>query len=126
MRLGLTLDMVTNTTKLPFLVATELGQAKEQFLCPVVGEVEPRLEQALCPASYVSYSYKTLRIGQIGIIPDFIFTNNGGFDGINIRLMDILQHRFNFISKIKDINPRPITRIKVVNIFHDPKQIAKS
>ena len=100
MRLGLTLDMVTNTTKLPFLVAAELGQAKEQFLCPVVGEVEPRLEQVLCPASYVSYSYKTLRIGLLGIRPDFIFTNNGNFDGINIRLMNILKHRFNFMSEI--------------------------
>ena len=100
MRLGLTLDMVTNTTKLPFLVAAELGQAKEQFLCPVVGEVEPRLKQALCPASYVSYSYKTLRIGQLGITPDFIFTNNGDFDGINIKLINILKHKFNFMSEI--------------------------
>ena len=100
MRLGLTLDMVTNTTKLPFLVAAELGQAKEQFLCPVVGEVEPRLEQVLCHASYVSYSYKTLRIALLGITPDFIFTTDGDLDGINIRLMHILEHRLNFMSKI--------------------------
>ena len=100
MRLGLTLDMVTNTTKLPFLVAAELGQAKEQFLCPVVGEVEPRLEQVLCPASYVSYSYKTLRIALMGIPPDYILNPDGDWDGINIKLMHILEHRFNFMSNI--------------------------
>ena len=40
---GISLDMTsltTNTTKLPFLVAAELEQGKEQFLCPVVGEIE--------------------------------------------------------------------------------------
>ena len=96
---GITLDMVTNTTKLPFLVAAELRQAKEQFLCPVVGEIEPRLELAMCKLSYASFENKTLRISQLGVTPDFIFTSNG-LDGINIRMMKILEDKLNFMSKI--------------------------
>ena len=96
---GITLDMVTNTTKLPFLVAAELRQAKEQFLCPVVGEMEPRLEQTICKPSHVSYNNKTLRISQLGTPPDFISTSNG-LDGINIRMMKILEDKLNFMSKI--------------------------
>ena len=35
---GITLDMITNVTKLPFLVAAESNDRNRQFLCPVVGE----------------------------------------------------------------------------------------
>ena len=103
---GVTLDTATNTTKLPFLVAAEYeqgGDKKEQFLCPVIGEVEPRLQQDMCKPSYVSFQHKTLRITQVGMAPDFIVTRNGkeiSFDGANIRLMKILEDNLNFISKM--------------------------
>ena len=96
---GITLDMVTNATKLPFLVAAELRHSKEQFLCPVVGEMDPRLEQTMCKHSYVSYYNKTLRISQSGPPPDFIRTRNG-LDGINIRMMNTLGVKLNFKPQI--------------------------
>ena len=97
---GVTLDMATNTTKLPFLVASVSELAKEQFLCPVIGEREPRLEQEMCKPSYVSPQNKIIRITQLGVEPDFIFSSNGGHDGINIRIMKILREKFNFKSEI--------------------------
>ena len=97
---GTNLSMVTNTTKLPFLIAAELGQAKEQFLCPVVGEVDPRLDKVMCKLNYVSYKNKTLRIAQFGIIPSFVMTSNGFLDGINIRLMNVLVDKLDFMPKI--------------------------
>ena len=35
----MTLKGLKNTTKLPFVIASQLGNAKEQFLCPVVGQI---------------------------------------------------------------------------------------
>ena len=96
---GITLEMATNTTNLPFLVASVSDQAKEQFLCPVIGEVEPRLQQDMCKPSYVSYLNKILRITQLGIPPDFLMTRSG-LDGTNIRMMKILEDKLKFRSKI--------------------------
>ena len=97
---NVTLDMPSNTTKLPFLVAAELGQDIEQFLCPVVGEITPRLEQTMCKPSFASYENKTLHIAQLGITPDFIFTRNKQLDGVNIRLMKILEDKLHFSARI--------------------------
>ena len=69
---GLTLDMAANTTKLPFLVAaTREEDGKEQFMCPVIGEANPRLQDAMCHRSYVSSEDKSLRVGIFGIPPYF-------------------------------------------------------
>ena len=97
---GTNLGMVTNTTKLPFLIAAEVGQAKEQFLCPVVGEIDPRLDNVMCKLTYVSYKNKTLRILQFGLRPYFVMTSNGFFDGVNIRLMNVLMDKLDFMPKI--------------------------
>ena len=97
---SITLEMATNTTKLPFLVASVSDQAKEQFLCPVIGEVEPHLQQDMCKPSYVSYQNKILRITQLGIPPDFLLTSSSGLDGTNIRMMKILEDKLNFRAKI--------------------------
>ena len=68
---GITLSMAPNTTKLPFLIAAEVGE-KEQFLCPVVGESIPRLQDTKCNLSYTSYKGQTLRVGIFGGPPNFI------------------------------------------------------
>ena len=68
---GMTLNMATNTTKLPFLVAAELEE-KEQFICPVIGESNPRIQDSKCHLSYTSYMDKTLRVGIFGEPPYFI------------------------------------------------------
>ena len=77
---GINLSMATNTSKLPFLVAAESSQGKEQFLCPVIGEPEPRLQKELCQSSYVSFVNKRLRIAIFGPLPYMVMTKNG-YDG---------------------------------------------
>ena len=68
---GVTLKSVRNTTRMPFLVASEVEDGKRQFLCPVVGEHEPRLQNYICHHSYASYKNKTIRVGMIGMRPWF-------------------------------------------------------
>ena len=68
---GMTLSMAKNTTKLPFLIAAEVGD-KEQFMCPVVGESTPRLQDTKCDLSYISYKDKILRVGIFGGPQNFI------------------------------------------------------
>ena len=63
---GLTLDMATNVTKLPFMVAAELWNGLPQFLCPVAGESEPRLRDSICDGSLKD---KILRVGFFGLAP---------------------------------------------------------
>ena len=63
---GLSLDMATNVTKLPFVIATELWNGQPQFLCPVVGEAEPSLQDSICDTSLKD---KTIRIGCFGLPP---------------------------------------------------------
>ena len=85
MHSGITLDMITNTTKLPFLIAAKLEQDKEQFLCPVVGEIKPLLEEKMCNPSYASSKHKKLKVALIGIPPYFMFTKTGQIEGTDIR-----------------------------------------
>ena len=64
---GLTLDHRINTTKMPFPVAAEVGNGKEQFICPLIGKVEPLLQEHMCEKSHISFENKTLRIGMLGL-----------------------------------------------------------
>ena len=89
-----------NTTKLPFLVATKSDQSKEQFICPVIGEAEPRFEQEMCKPSFVFYQNKNLRVTRMGIPPHFILTSDGDIDGTNMRIMRILEDELKFESTI--------------------------
>ena len=66
---GMTLEMATNTTKLPFLVAARMMDGNEQFLCPVIGEKNPRIQDTKCDRSYSSYKSKSLTVGIFGIPP---------------------------------------------------------
>ena len=101
---GVTLEKTANTSRLPFLVAAESDQGREQFLCPVVGEVEPRLEDEMCKPSYVSYKSKAIKIALYGIPPWRVQSNGGllgtGFDGINVRFLKYLSERLNFLPHI--------------------------
>ena len=73
---------------------------KEQFLCPVVGEVKPRLRQEMCRKSYIDYKGKTLRIGLMGVLPDFVMTCAGGIEGTNIGLIKMLAKGLRFTPDI--------------------------
>ena len=101
---GITLDMTKNSTKLPFLIAADLDHgSKEQFLCPVLGQHEPRLEQEMCRPSYVSYKDKMLQIGIFGINPYFIATKNG-IDGTDVRLLQLLAKALSFRPEVIPLN----------------------
>ena len=97
---GITLDKITNTTKLPFLIAADLGHGKEQFLCPVMGDMEPVLEQKVCNPSYMSYRNKKLRVGLLGILPHFNIKSDGSIEGANIRIIKLLEGNLNFMADI--------------------------
>ena len=84
---NITLDSAVNTTKLPFLVAAELQQGKKQFLCPVTGENEPRLQSTECPEHYTSHEKKTIRAGLFGV-------HTGPYLYGNIFLKDIITQPF--------------------------------
>ena len=100
MKMGssVSLAMASNTTNLPFLIAAKQDDNTEQFICPVLGEEKPRLEQDMCKPSYASYKHKTLRIALTGIEPDFVSTSTGN-DGTDMRLLMLL-------SKILDFRPK--------------------
>ena len=67
--MGVTLSDIENTHKVPFLIAAELENGEEQFLCPVIGQPEPWGQQSMCKESYVSTIDKVLRVGIMGTPP---------------------------------------------------------
>ena len=71
---NVTLNEARNVTKLPFLVAAELKGGKEQFLCPVVGEREPHLQNSMCVDNYTSYKNKVIRFSITGV-PPYLYGN---------------------------------------------------
>ena len=96
MRSGMTLEMANYTSNLPYLVAAQLDDGTEQFLCPVVGEVKPQFGQDMCRQSFISYKNKKLRIGATGVPPEFFVSSNSGVfdekttDGTSVRLIRML------------------------------------
>ena len=121
MKSGLTLDMITNTTKLPFMIAAELSKGKEQFLCPVVGALRPILEENICNPSYASYKGKRLRVTFMGNAPYFIPINDGLIDGTDIKMIRILEKKLNFRSEIIVAQSHLDAMIKVCNHFISKK-----
>ena len=97
---GINLEMATNTSNLPFLVAIESEHGKEKFLCPVVGKFKPLLDDKMCSESFHDYKSKAVRIGLIGTPPDFILTSTGLIDGVNMRLIKMMAERMKFKPEI--------------------------
>ena len=105
MSTGISLEMATNNSNLPFLVAAESENGTEQFLCPVVGEIKPQFGKEICKPSYLEYKNKTLRIGLLGMPPDFILMRDNedriiGYEGTNLRLIKMLAEKLKFIPDI--------------------------
>ena len=100
MRAGITLEMATNTSNLPYLVAAESQHGTEQFICPVVAEVKPRLRHEMCSPSYLDYKNKILRIGLLGFPPDFVLSSTDTIEGVNIRLIKMMAERLTFMPDI--------------------------
>ena len=98
---GIALDIGTNNKKLPFLVAAESNNGTKQYLCPVVGESEPRFETEMCQSSFVLYKNKTLRLEIMGINPYFVFDETKNYDGSDIRMIMMFAERLIFQPKIE-------------------------
>ena len=97
----ITEEMATNTSNLPFLVAAEFEDGTKQFICPTVGESKPHLSHKMCSPSYLDYKNKSLRIGLMGIPPDFALTSEGTIDGANMRLIKMMANKMKFMPEIK-------------------------
>ena len=86
-------------TNLPFVVAVQFDDGETKFLCPVVGDDKSHIDPFMCKLSYVSYKYKSLKIGIIGIEPYFVPIKSG-LDGTDIRLLKMLSERLSFTPEI--------------------------
>ena len=111
-RLALVLKIGTNTSlgiardlnnlpfpNLPFLVAAVLSNGEEQFLCPVVGELNPRLQDVMCDLSYTTYKNRILRAGVLGIPPYFTMKDTK-IDGVDVKLLKLLAEKMRFQPNI--------------------------
>ena len=100
LEIGVTLRMANEISKVPFLVAAELKSGGEQFLCPIVGRLEPILQDSMCKEKYASYQYKKLRVGIFGAIPH-LFIKGNGLDGTDLRLIKLLAEKLKFVPDVK-------------------------
>ena len=65
----ISLEVVPKTNNASFLVAAELDDGRVQFLCPIVGDSKPRLQEQLCDFSYTTLEGSNLRVGMFGVAP---------------------------------------------------------
>ena len=101
---GISLAMPdSNYTNLPFMIAADLDNDKEEFLCPVLGEDKPRLQESMCKTSFLHYEKKLLRMGIVGINPYFAITKNG-IDGTDMRLIQLLEKSLSFRAEVIPMN----------------------
>ena len=101
---GIFLSMTNwNNTNLPFVIAADLYDDKEQFLCPALGVDKFRLQESMCESSYSHYEGKLLKIGIVGINPYFMSTENG-IDGTDMRLIQLLEKSLSFTAEVIPMN----------------------
>ena len=98
---GVSLEKARNTSNLGYMIAAESGQGLAQYLCPVIGEIQPRLEHGMCNPSYLDYKNKVIRIGLMGLPPHFGFTSSGTIEGVNVRLTKMMAEGLNFRPDIR-------------------------
>ena len=86
--------IANNINNLPFLVAALSNNDKEQFLCPVVGENKPRLQDVMCDLSHTSYKNKIVRVEIVGTPPYFTIQEQKT-DGVDVKFLKYLTERNN-------------------------------
>ena len=98
---GLDLTLLENATNVPYLVAAQLHDGREQFLCPVVGRSRPSLESSVCHRSRIALTGNRVRVAISGQRP-WVFMKDrfGKVDGVDIRLLEILYRKLNFVPDI--------------------------
>ena len=66
---NISLELEQRTNNVSFLVAAELDDGRAQFLCPIVGDSMPHLQERLCDFSYTTLKGSKLRVGMFGVAP---------------------------------------------------------
>ena len=103
---NMTLDGLKNTTKLPFVIASQQGNDTEQFLCPVVGRLEPVLQSVMCELSLTEYKSKEIRVSLWPYMAPYqSFGNDGKVVGVDIKLVKLLEDKMKFKANITISSP---------------------
>ena len=100
LRPALTPEIAASLSNVSFFVAVESENGHVSFLCPIVGRIKPIFQHEMCNQSYLDHKNKVLRIGLLGIPPEFI-VGRSGFDGTTIKLMDMMAEKLDFVPKVK-------------------------
>ena len=97
---ALTPEIATSLSNVSFFIAVESENGHISFLCPNVGRIKPIFQHEMCNQSYLDYKNKILRIGLLGIPPEFI-VGRSGLDGTTIKLMDMMAEKLHFLPEVK-------------------------
>ena len=89
---GIKLEFANNTIGLPFLVAAQQGGDKEQYICPLIGQSNPLLQNNLCDKSLSSIKNKNLRVSKFGIYPNVVYPEGGS----DPRFLRMVAEKFDF------------------------------
>ena len=98
MESNVTLMMAGNTTKLPFIIGSELNNGSQQFLCPVIGSDQPIIQSTMCGKHYTSLAGKTVAVGAYGHWP---WIHMGYMFGVDVMLLNLLEEKLKFKSKVE-------------------------
>ena len=94
---NLTLDKLTNITKLPFLIAAQLENGEDQFLCPTIESYQPVLQQSMCRKDVADYRGKTIRVAVYTAAKPFGYMTEDGFgEGVDKRFINVVKRQFGF------------------------------
>ena len=95
---NVTLESASNTTKLPFILASELSDGTKQFLCPAIARNMPSLQSEMCGKSSVSLIGKTVTVGVYGHWP---WVHMGYMIGVDVMLLNLLKEKMRFNTKVE-------------------------
>ena len=116
----LTLNMAENTTKLPFMIAATDADGKDQFLCPVIGEAAPRLQDVMCDRTYVTPKEKSLRVAIFGIPPYFygksVFRNTNHGRKLNDRVQKLTSGAADF-QELNERSKYQLLKLIILALF---------
>ena len=97
-----TLGLLSTVPNFPFVIAAlKDGGSVEQFLCPQLGLTTPALQNTMCRPchpSAMSYAGKKLRLGFFGLKPYIFKTPNSELEGVDVRLLRMLEKKMKFQS----------------------------
>ena len=136
-RIGLVLELGqniklnhVNSTRLPYIIAGQLKEGNEQFLCPTVGSNAATLQSSMCDPNFLDIGGKTVRVTLAGGCPNTFKNEAGKWDGADLKFLDLVQSKLAFQAQIMAFStPKQafglVAKLKIilfllVNIFAFP------